>query len=316
MHQFTVLTPTHNRKELLQRLYDSLLRQSCKDFLWLVLDDGSTDGTADLVESWKRESLIDIEYHWKKNEGKHIILEWGFGMIQTPYMLDIDDDDELTDDCIESFLEEWKKLEAEGHDDIGSIRALVLQDDGKITGDYDPKRDVESLDISFSDMTLKLGRHYENITSNRTSVLQSANLFHDSDIWLYPSVKNISPGIYWHRLAKVTKTRYLFRPLRLYHFDAPFSIIRTNPGKKNYVQKWKNYLMADILTLNEVSHYFWNNPRFFVRMFLESMAYTVASSQPYMQYVRSLSHSLQKWIAVICYPLALCLGYFVKHRKR
>lgn len=316
MHKFTVLTPTHNRKELLERLYGSLLRQTCRDFVWLIIDDGSTDGTTECVQSWQNESRIDIEYVWKKNEGKHIALELGFGKIQTPYMLDIDDDDELTEDCVESFLREWKSLEEEGRTDVGSIRALVLQDDGKITGDYDPNRDIASMDISFSDMTLKLGRHYENITSNKTSVLQSANLFHDSQVWLYPEVKNISPGIYWHRLAKVTKTRYLFRPLRLYHFDAPFSIIRTQSGKKNYIQKWKNYLMADILTINEVGHYFRFSPKFFVRMYLESMAYAVASKQPYIKYATAFNRMWLRILTIGCYPFAVCLAIFVKNRRR
>lgn len=316
MHQFTVLTPTHNRKELLQRLYGSLLRQSNKDFIWLIIDDGSTDGTEELVKKWKEEKQIDIKYIWKENEGKHIVLQMGFNMISTPYMLDIDDDDELTDDCIATFAAEWKKIKDEGREDIGSIRALVLQDDGKITGDYNPERDKGFLDIAFSDMTFKLGRHYENITSNRTDILQQAKLFHDEDLWLYSHVKNISPGIFWHRLSKITKTRYLFRPLRLYHFDAPFSIIRSAAGRKNYEQKWKNYLIADILILNEVLDYFKYRPKFFIRMFLESMAYTTASHQPYLKYAQALNNQFLKATAIVGYPLAVLLGIIVKYRKR
>ena len=62
MKTLTVFTPTYNRAHTLPRTYESLLRQTCKDFEWLVIDDGSTDGTAGLVRGWIEENRIPIRY--------------------------------------------------------------------------------------------------------------------------------------------------------------------------------------------------------------------------------------------------------------
>ena len=65
----TVFTPTFNRAHTLERLYGSLCRQSCKDFEWLVIDDGSTDGTRQLVEAFSADRIIAIRYIYKENGG-------------------------------------------------------------------------------------------------------------------------------------------------------------------------------------------------------------------------------------------------------
>ena len=59
----TVFTPAYNRADLLVRCYDSMKRQTCKDFIWMIIDDGSTDGTQELVKQWiSKESDFTIEY--------------------------------------------------------------------------------------------------------------------------------------------------------------------------------------------------------------------------------------------------------------
>ena len=50
MKTLTVFTPTYNRKHTLPRTYESLCRQTCSDFEWLVIDDGSSDGTREWIE--------------------------------------------------------------------------------------------------------------------------------------------------------------------------------------------------------------------------------------------------------------------------
>ena len=67
----TVFTPTYNRADLLPCAYEALQRQTSSNFKWLVIDDGSTDNTKDLVESWVKENKIDITYVYKENGGLH-----------------------------------------------------------------------------------------------------------------------------------------------------------------------------------------------------------------------------------------------------
>src|SRR5260370_20275536 len=70
--RFTVLTATYNRAHLLGDTYQSLCAQIFRDFEWLIIDDGSTDGTRGLVSSWK--PFFPILYFWKLNSGKHTAL--------------------------------------------------------------------------------------------------------------------------------------------------------------------------------------------------------------------------------------------------
>ena len=68
----TVFTPTYNRAHTLIRTYESLVRQTCKDFIWLIIDDGSIDNTLESVESWKKNSNgFEIRYIYKENGGMH-----------------------------------------------------------------------------------------------------------------------------------------------------------------------------------------------------------------------------------------------------
>ena len=78
MKTLTVFTPTFNRAYCLGELYNSLLRQENKDFKWLIIDDGSSDGTDQLVASWQNEGKIEIQYHYKPNGGMHTAHNAGY----------------------------------------------------------------------------------------------------------------------------------------------------------------------------------------------------------------------------------------------
>lgn len=91
MSNITVLTPAYNRGKLLEKLYESLCVQDCKDFEWLIVDDGSTDDTSERVEQMKQTADFPISYHKKENGGKHTALNYIIGkpcnMVLDPTML-------------------------------------------------------------------------------------------------------------------------------------------------------------------------------------------------------------------------------------
>ena len=99
--RITVFTPTYNREHTLQRLYSSLQAQIFTDFEWLVIDDGSTDATQDLVKQWLTEkNSFLIRYYAKQNGGKHTAINLGLDKAQGELFFTADSDDYLTSDAL------------------------------------------------------------------------------------------------------------------------------------------------------------------------------------------------------------------------
>lgn len=97
----TVFTPTYNRKEKLGSVYSSLIDQIDKDFIWMIVDDGSDDGTRDTVQGWIAENRIRITYHTKENGGKHTAYNLAVDNCATDYMfVALDSDDFMPRDAV------------------------------------------------------------------------------------------------------------------------------------------------------------------------------------------------------------------------
>ena len=93
--------------------YEALQRQTCRDFVWLILDDGSSDGTRELVSQWIAENKIDIRYHYQNNQGLHVAHNTAYGLIDTELFMYIDSDDYLPDDAVENIISCWRMHQKE-----------------------------------------------------------------------------------------------------------------------------------------------------------------------------------------------------------
>lgn len=105
MIQATIFTPTYNRAYIIENLYRSLQRQTCHDFEWLVVDDGSDDNTRELFARWQREeNPFSIRYVYQENGGKHRAINRGLDLAEGELFFIVDSDDYLTDDAVEKVL--------------------------------------------------------------------------------------------------------------------------------------------------------------------------------------------------------------------
>ena len=112
----TVFTPTYNRAYILGDLYHSLQRQTCMDFEWLIVDDGSADDTKALVASWQgEENPFPIRYVYQENGGKCRAINRGLKEADGRLFFTVDSDDYLTDDAIEKVIRWDGELPADGH---------------------------------------------------------------------------------------------------------------------------------------------------------------------------------------------------------
>lgn len=109
MKTLTIFTPAYNRAHTIGRTYESLCRQTCSDFEWLIVDDGSTDNTKDLVQSWIRENKIPIRYIYQKNQGMHGAHNTAYHNITTELNTCIDSDDYMPDNAVEQIIKLWKE---------------------------------------------------------------------------------------------------------------------------------------------------------------------------------------------------------------
>ncbi|MGG0185162.1 glycosyltransferase family 2 protein [Bacillus rhizoplanae] len=141
MKKLTIFTPTYNRAYCLHNCYESLKRQTCKDFVWLIIDDGSSDDTKELVSSWIAENRIEIKYHWQQNQGMHGAHNTAYEMIDTELNVCIDSDDYMPDDAVEKILSFWARY---GSDEVSGIIGLDSYTDGRIVGSKLPENNKRS----------------------------------------------------------------------------------------------------------------------------------------------------------------------------
>lgn len=132
MALLTVFTPAYNRANTLPRTYESLRTQDCKDFIWLIIDDGSSDNTKELVKSWQsKENGFEIQYIYKENGGMHTAHNTAYENIHTELNVCIDSDDKMAPGAVGKIKSTWEKARDKGY--AGMI-ALDADFSGNIIG--------------------------------------------------------------------------------------------------------------------------------------------------------------------------------------
>ena len=147
MPVLTVFTPTYNRSHTLPRTYESLLNQSCKDFVWLIVDDGSKDNTGELVRVWQeQDNGFEIRYIYKENGGMHTAHNTAYEHIDTELNTCIDSDDCLAPGAVEKILRKWEQVRDRGY---AGIIALDSDMDGNIIGQGFPEGLTETTLVGY-----------------------------------------------------------------------------------------------------------------------------------------------------------------------
>ncbi len=142
MKTLTVFTPTFNRAYCLNKCYESLINQSNQDFVWLIIDDGSTDDTKSLITSWINQGKIDILYHYQENLGMHGAHNAAYSLINTPLNVCIDSDDYVAEGAINTILKSWKLIE--GKPKFAGLVGLDANTKGEIIGTKIPSNIKET----------------------------------------------------------------------------------------------------------------------------------------------------------------------------
>lgn len=118
--RLTVFTPTYNRAYILEQAYKSLINQTNKSFVWLIVDDGSTDNTESLVKEWIKEDKIEIKYYKQKNGGKQRAYNKAIKLTNSELFICLDSDDYFTEYAIEILLNSWEKIK-----DMNKVAGII-----------------------------------------------------------------------------------------------------------------------------------------------------------------------------------------------
>lgn len=142
MATLTVFTPLYNRKNTLKRTYESLCRQTNKDFIWMIIDDGSTDNPYEEIEKWlAKDNGFEIRYIYKENGGMHTAHNTAYENIDTELNVCIDSDDYMPDNAVELILDCWKENKDKGY---AGIIALDYADSTKAVIGKELPKDKDS----------------------------------------------------------------------------------------------------------------------------------------------------------------------------
>lgn len=164
---FTVLTPTFNRERTLGRVHASLEAQSFRDFEWLVVDDGSSDGTESLVRDRTGGSSFPIVYLRQPNRGKHMALNRGVEHARGRFCAVLDSDDWYRPEALERLLAAWASIPEPGG--FAGVEARCAYGDGSLIGDRLP---CQVLDSDMYELRYLHGIRGDTIGMVRTDVLR------------------------------------------------------------------------------------------------------------------------------------------------
>ena len=139
MKSITILTPTYNRAAYLPRLFESLKAQTNRDFLWLVVDDGSEDDTENLIASYGQQG-VELRYIRQENGGKHTALNRGIAEIQSELTFIVDSDDYLPENAVETVLAYHEKYR--GTPGLCGYSFLRCHGDGRVNTAYFPSDEL------------------------------------------------------------------------------------------------------------------------------------------------------------------------------
>lgn len=198
----TVFTPTYNRVHTLGKLFNSLCAQSCKDFEWVIVDDGSKDDTKQLVADFEQSADFPIRYMRQSNRGKHIAINTGIKAARGELFFIVDSDDEIPDDSIEKVCQLYDTIR--NQESYGGIAGVMKSIDGSIIGG---RKDYDAIDSNSIDI-----RYKHNVSGDLCEIFKTIVL-REFSFPEYDGEKFCPEALVWNRIATQYKLRFTSEPL-------------------------------------------------------------------------------------------------------
>ncbi len=288
---FSILTITYNRKHTIHRLWDSLQRIREREFEWVVIDNGSSDGTDSLITAWQRSSPFKITYHrLAANGGKSKGLNIGKMLIAGKYVIVIDDDDALFENALAQIKLYTAATKFDDRLDVGSLVFRAVTEDGVLHGElsrFGPVFESTSLQMKYV--------HTKHRVGERCAVTK-ADVFREFQHIELPPPNNSLLEVVSLRKARKYKAIYIEQPLRIYWVNDGFDRMTTRP--RYYVATSLGNYFENFYRLNEQISYFLYAPKYFIRSARNMCRSGLHNKRFYKQQCRDLSngYAILLWV--------------------
>ncbi|MFO7685767.1 MAG: glycosyltransferase family 2 protein [Desulfobacterales bacterium] len=198
--EFTVFIPTFNRAHTLERALQSIAEQTFRDFEVVIIDDGSTDNTAQLIQKWQKKGDFPIHYHWQENQGKHVAHNRAVERARGFFFVLLDSDDMLHPRALERLKYHWETIPDSVKDRFAGVEGLCIEHDGKVSLDRFPK---DVMDSDYLETRKKFNVRGDKKNAIRTDVLRR---------YPYPQFegeKHVRDDLIWKRMSRHFRFRYV-----------------------------------------------------------------------------------------------------------
>ncbi len=301
-YYFTVFTPTYNRAHTLHRVYNSLRNQTYTNFEWLIIDDGSTDNTFELVERWQNENIFLIRYYHQENQGKHIAWNKAVDSAAGEYFLCADSDDGFIPESLETFKSVFEATSLQDHSELYGASALCKTPAGNIVGESFPNA------VSWSDfieLYFKYKIKGDKWNCGKTEVHRAIRFEEDIRCSCLPE------GTIWFKIAEKYKVILINKPLLVNYIESDSlsrasSIFKNAPGLRIFNRFMLNDYLKRYWKFRLIS--FINNARMYSRCCLHLGISIV-------QQYRDLHGFLAKFLWILMYPVGLAQYVYEKYRQ-
>lgn len=293
---FTVFTPTYNRAYTLHRVYESLAAQTDRDFEWLIVDDGSTDHTRELVNQWKQIATFPIRYFYQTNRGKHTAYNFAAREALGEFLICLDSDDACIPTALERFRYHWNTIPPQQRSRFSGIDCHCQDTDGNLIGTLFPR---SPLDSNVGEMRYRYKVKGEKWGMQRTDIMRQ---------FLFPEHTNhkmpfVPETVVWSRMTQHYPARYVNECLRIFYANHGSDQVTKMRFTRNPLGA---HLWAKSILEIEID-YFWYNPFPFLKAAANySRSSLYLKKRFWRQYV-DLKSNLGRLLWVLMLPLGVLL---------
>lgn len=197
MATLTVFTPAYNRAYILPELYASLCRQTCRDFEWLVVDDGSTDNTERLVTGWIAENKINLRYIRQTNSGKHSAINRGVAEAKGELFFIVDSDDCITEDAVDWIVSTYTDIRQDTR--FAGLSGTRINPNGTRIGGSFPQPIIDTDAISI--------RLTHRVKGDLAEIFKT-DILRQYPFPVFEGEPYCTEALVWHRIARKYRLRY------------------------------------------------------------------------------------------------------------